>query len=39
MKKIISIAALAFVLAAGTVTVLTVQPQAALAGGCGGVGC
>jgi hypothetical protein len=39
MKKIISIAALAFVLAAGTVTVLTIQPQPAMAGSCSGVGC
>jgi hypothetical protein len=39
LKNIISIAALAFVLAAGTVTVLTAQPQPALAGSCTGVGC
>jgi hypothetical protein len=31
MKKIIALAALAFVLAAGTATVLTVQPQPAMA--------
>jgi hypothetical protein len=37
MKKIIALAALAFVLAAGTVTVITIQPQPAMAdcqGGC-----
>jgi hypothetical protein len=39
MKKIIAMAALAFVVAASTVTVITVQPQAALAGGCGGPSC
>jgi hypothetical protein len=31
MKKLIALAALAFVLAAGTVTVLTVHPQPAMA--------
>jgi hypothetical protein len=39
MKKIIAVAALAFVLAAGTVTVLTVQAQPAMAGTCSGPSC
>jgi hypothetical protein len=38
MKKLIALAALAFLLAAGTVAVLTVHPQPAMAG-CGGEGC
>jgi hypothetical protein len=33
MKKLIALAVLTLVLAAGTVTVLTVHPQPALAGG------
>ena len=37
MKKIIALAALAFVLAAGTVTVMIAQPQPAIA--CNGNGC
>ncbi len=39
MKKIIVLAALAFVLAAGTATVMIVQPQPAMAGPCGGANC
>ncbi len=39
MKKIIALAAVAFVLAAGTVTVMTVLPQTAMAGCSGTSGC
>ena len=39
MKKLLALAAVALVLAAGTVTVLTIQTQPAVAGPCGGTNC
>lgn len=39
MKKFIILAALAFTLAAGAVTVMTVHPQQAVAGPCTGNDC
>ena len=39
MKKLIALAALAFVVAAGTVTVMTVHPQPAMADGNNCSGC
>jgi hypothetical protein len=39
MKKILLIAAIAFVVIGGTATVMTVDSQTALADGCSGSGC
>jgi hypothetical protein len=38
MKRLLALASIAFVLAAGTVAVIIVQPTPAVAG-CGGAGC
>jgi hypothetical protein len=39
MKKIITLAVLAFALVAGTAAVMTVHPQSAIAGPCQGGNC